>query len=494
MVEESIPEYDQWRFKSRYHQMQIEWMNEKKIYPEIPFLLPDDGYQEMKNKIRKRRWEELASPATRINANIIREFYANVSRLDMREPPTYKSYVRGVEVDFSSDAIKKVLGLKSVRFSEPGYQQRLNEDQDYDEIARDICMENSEWEGDDRNKYKYLKRCNLTPEAKGWYELMKRSILGTVNTSEVNRERAVMLHCIIVGGETRVHEILAKDIQKLAEKNSAGSWLYYPSTIWRLCAKAKVPMEEENPMWLSQGMPITIERMMMPPEAHQGRRPHGRRQREEPMEEDEPHIEEKPQEEEEQPHFFPHGNMDMTQMQEAIGRLSQQYTRIQERQEEYHSLYMKHQQAQEERELRMMNKQSEFESRFLVMQEEHAFQSHESFGKLEQMQAENLRALKEFTTLQDARYEVQADYNINSQIKLNYIGEHLHNMDPAFPTFDEFFKKRSEIEVSNAMKLEDRVEEAMNRAGFWQDQQTTDMDTGNTINQVYERRKKKHDK
>ncbi|KAL4287603.1 hypothetical protein AHAS_Ahas19G0202700 [Arachis hypogaea] len=183
-----------------------------------------------------------------------------------------------------------------------------------------------------------------------------------------------------------------------------------------------------------------------------------------------------------------------SQLKEAIGRLSQQYMRIQERQEEYHSLYMKNQQEQEERELRMMNKQSEFESKFFAMQEEHAFQSHESFGKLAQMQAENLRALKEFTTLQDARYEVQADYNINSQIKLNYIGEHLHNMDPAFPTFDEFFKRRSEIEVSNAMKLEDRVEEAMNKAGFWRDQQTTDMDTGNTSNQVYERRKKKHDK
>ncbi|PWG75134.1 hypothetical protein DF186_14235, partial [Enterococcus hirae] len=61
-------------------------------------------------------------------------------------------------------------------------------------------MENSEWEGDDKNRYKYLKRCNFIPEVKGWYELMKRLILGTVNISEVNRERVVMLYCIIVGG------------------------------------------------------------------------------------------------------------------------------------------------------------------------------------------------------------------------------------------------------------------------------------------------------
>ncbi|XP_057723901.1 uncharacterized protein LOC130939852 [Arachis stenosperma] len=234
--------------------------------------------------------------------------------------------------------------------------------------------------------------------------------------------------------------------------------------------------------------------MIITPEAHHGRRPHGRRQREELMEEDELHQEEEPQEEEEQPHFFPHGNMDMTQMQEAIGRLSHQYTRIQERQQEYHSQYLKHHQEQQEWQLKMMNQQNEFESKFTAMQEEHAFQSHEAFGKLAQMQAETMRALNEFTTLQDARYEVQADYNINSQIRLNYIGEHLNTMDPAFPTFEEFFKKKSEIEVNKAMMLEDRVEEAMNKAGFWRGQQPTNMDTGNASNQVYERRKKKHDK
>ncbi|QHO57721.1 uncharacterized protein DS421_3g84660 [Arachis hypogaea] len=204
--------------------------------------------------------------------------------------------------------------------------------------------------------------------------------------------------------------------------------------------------------------------------------------------------EESQEEEERQQHIPSYNNMDMTQMQEAIGRLSQQYTRIQERQEEYHLQYMKHQQEQQEWQLKMMNQQSEFESKFFVMQEEHAFQSHESFGKLAQMQAENMRAFKEFTTLQDARYEVQADYNINSQIKLNYIGEHLHNMDPVFPTYDEFFNKKSEIEVSKAMSLEDRVEEIMNKAGFWRGQQTTGLDTEGTNSQANARRKKKHDK
>ncbi|XP_057719923.1 uncharacterized protein LOC130934362 [Arachis stenosperma] len=235
-------------------------------------------------------------------------------------------------------------------------------------------------------------------------------------------------------------------------------------------------------------MPITFERMMIVTEAQQSRRPQRRRRREEPREE-----EESQEEQEEQQQFQPHNNMDMTQMQEAIESLSQQYMALQERQEEYHLQYKKHQQRQEECQLRMMSQQRDFESKFLVIQEEQAFQSHESFDKLAQMQAENMRALKEFTTLQDARYEVQADYNINSQIKLNYIVDHLHNMEPAFPTFDEYFKRRSEKEVSKAMGLEDRVEETMNKAGFWRGSTNTDVDTRNTRNQANEKKKKKQD-
>ncbi|KAL4315473.1 hypothetical protein AHAS_Ahas15G0188600 [Arachis hypogaea] len=308
----------------------------------------------MKVKIKKRRWKELTSLITKINANIIREFYANTPRLDMNTAPTYKSYVRGTEVDFSSNAIMKVLGLRTVHFDEPGYHQRISEDPDYDEIA--------------------------------------------------------------MGEEVKVYEIITSDIQRIAEKNLAGAWLHYPSTIMRLCMKAKVPMEDANPTWLNPGLPITFERMMIVTEAQQNQRPQKGRRRGEPQEE--------PQgEQEEQQQFQPQNNMDMVQMQE-----------------------------------------------------------------LTQMQAENMRAFKEFTTLQDARYGVQADYKINSQIKLSYIADHLHNMEPAFPTYDEYFKRRSEREVDKALLLEDKVKETMKKAGFWQ--KLTGKSKGETSQQASEKKKK----
>ncbi|KAL4287677.1 hypothetical protein AHAS_Ahas19G0210100 [Arachis hypogaea] len=151
--------------------------------------------------------------------------------------------------------------------------------------------------------------------------------------------------------------------------------------------------------------------------------------------------------------------MDMVQMQEAIERLSQQYMEIQEKQEEFYSQYMRSQQRQEELQLRMMSQQRDYESRSL-----------------------------EFTTLQDARCGVQADYNINSQIKLSYIAEHLHNIDPAFPTYNEYFKGRSEREVGKALLLEDRVKETMKKAGFGQ--KLKGKNKRKTIEQASEKKKK----
>ncbi|KAL4350401.1 hypothetical protein AHAS_Ahas10G0138300 [Arachis hypogaea] len=99
-----------------------------------------------------------------------------------------------------------------------------------------------------------------------------------------------------------------------------------------------------------------------------------------------------------------------------------------------------------------------------------------------------MRAFMEFTTLQGARYGVQADYNINSQIKLNYIGEHLHSMDPAFPIYDEYFKERSDREIDKAICLENKTEETMKKARFWQ--KLKGKGKGETSKQASEKKKK----
>ena len=98
------PPSDAGRFKTAFHELQYERIKHKKILPELTFQFNDDECPQIREKIEQRGWQELTNPNTKINANLIKEFYANVAREDTTEAPTFKSYVRGTEVDFSPNA------------------------------------------------------------------------------------------------------------------------------------------------------------------------------------------------------------------------------------------------------------------------------------------------------------------------------------------------------------------------------------------------------
>ncbi|MED6177653.1 hypothetical protein PIB30_100177, partial [Stylosanthes scabra] len=56
------------------------------------------------------------------------------------------SYVRGVEVDFSPENIRRVLRLKEhTPRAEIDYATRLNTDQRLDEVLQDLCIPGATW-------------------------------------------------------------------------------------------------------------------------------------------------------------------------------------------------------------------------------------------------------------------------------------------------------------------------------------------------------------
>ncbi|MED6223346.1 hypothetical protein PIB30_073119 [Stylosanthes scabra] len=63
----------------------------------------------------------------------------------------------------------------------------------------------------------YLKRADLEPMTKGWYEFVCRSILPTTNRSELTVERAVLIHSIIIGENINLEEIIADQIYNTRE-------------------------------------------------------------------------------------------------------------------------------------------------------------------------------------------------------------------------------------------------------------------------------------
>ncbi|RYR48962.1 hypothetical protein Ahy_A07g035127 [Arachis hypogaea] len=121
---ESVP-FDEKKFKTAFHEREFEWIRARKILPELIFQINANESPQILEKIEQRGWQLLTSPEGKINGNLIKEFYANVVREDKTKAPTFKSYVRGKEVDFSPNALTRVLHLKSPRFDEESYQARI---------------------------------------------------------------------------------------------------------------------------------------------------------------------------------------------------------------------------------------------------------------------------------------------------------------------------------------------------------------------------------
>ncbi|MED6180668.1 hypothetical protein PIB30_012266 [Stylosanthes scabra] len=129
------------------------------------------------------------------------------------------------------------------------YEERVaNKDCRLDHVQEDLCIEGGEWVRHKDGRPHYLRRADLEPMTKGWYDFVRRSIMPTTNRSELTVERAVLIHSIIIGENINVKEIIAKQFYKFIYKTDLASSLPFPSIIAALCADAKVPAIKNDSM------------------------------------------------------------------------------------------------------------------------------------------------------------------------------------------------------------------------------------------------------
>ncbi|MED6133690.1 hypothetical protein PIB30_030451 [Stylosanthes scabra] len=100
-----------------------------------------------------------------------------------------------------------------------------------EEVQECLCLEGREWVCHRDGRPHYLRRNDLEPMAKGWYDFVFRSILPTTNRSELTVERAVLIHSIIIGENINVEDIIADQFYKFIYKTDLSSSLPFPSII-----------------------------------------------------------------------------------------------------------------------------------------------------------------------------------------------------------------------------------------------------------------------
>ncbi|MED6117333.1 hypothetical protein PIB30_109010, partial [Stylosanthes scabra] len=261
--------YNNHRFLSVFNQNIYEEAKNKDIISEKGFELKDGEYPQVHNQITLRGWKRLTSPRMNVKMLMIKEFFANAARaqseLNDHEHHPLKSFVRGVEVDFSPANIKRVMKFKDqTQGAATDYSTRLATNQKLDEVLRELCIPEATWKlGTGQNPQPIqLRRKELQPLARGWLELIIHNIQPSSNRSEVTVARAILIHSIRKGEDVRVEELISAKIVNMAQNLSLKGKLGFPSLIYKLCKDAKVPFREyKGTPSVEEESPITAKLM-----------------------------------------------------------------------------------------------------------------------------------------------------------------------------------------------------------------------------------------
>ncbi|MED6190414.1 hypothetical protein PIB30_105738 [Stylosanthes scabra] len=308
------------RFKTPFHEAHFKGkLSARKVLPELAIDYNDEILSPCAMQIKTRKWEKLTSPLPAIGHNLVKEFYANAWEPDKanRKPYTYTTMVQGKDISFAPSNIKRVLRhSKDPLPNAASYEERkANKDYRLEEVLECLCLEGRESVRHKDGRPHYLRRNDLEPMAKGWYDFVCRSIMPTTNRSELTVERAVLIHSIIIGENINVEEIIAEQFYKFIYKTDLSSSLPFPSIIAALCLDAKVVPHKDDTM-IPQEMPIAGEAMVRTRET----RPRQPRQ-EVPPPQQPPQVH---QQHELPPNFYTHFDASMSQI----------YRRLDQQQEE----------------------------------------------------------------------------------------------------------------------------------------------------------------
>ncbi|MED6198236.1 hypothetical protein PIB30_064256 [Stylosanthes scabra] len=214
--------------------------------------------------------------------------------------------VRGVDISFAPDAIRKVLKTRERPLPNvASYHDRKNENLRLDKVQEYLCEEGGEWVRHANGRPHYLKRNDLTDMARGWYDFVCKSIMPTTNRSELTVDRALLIHSIMIGEDIRVEEIIADQIYKFVNKKNIRSKLAFPGIIALLCWEAKVKVPGDT--FIPQELGIDAEAMARVRELRQ---PRQQRAAAPQQQQPQPQV----QQQEFPPNFYTHFDASMSQI------------------------------------------------------------------------------------------------------------------------------------------------------------------------------------
>ncbi|MED6115014.1 hypothetical protein PIB30_086106 [Stylosanthes scabra] len=134
---------------------------------------------------------------------------------------TFRSFVRGVPVDFSPGNIRTVMRFRTqVQGATTNFETKKEHDQQLDQVLAYLCMPGATWKlstGQLRVPIQ-LRRQELNRVARGWHEFSIHSLIPSSNRSKIPVIRAILIHCIMRGEDVKAEDIIADKIVRQEQR------------------------------------------------------------------------------------------------------------------------------------------------------------------------------------------------------------------------------------------------------------------------------------
>ena len=217
-------------------------MKERKVHEEKGFILgggKDFGLPaEVANIIRVHKWKSFAAHPSNPILPLVREFYSNIITPDQ----TF-SMVRGIKVSFSAPSINMHFNLEDCDDKFSDMLDSLGGDE-LERVLHSVTVEGTNWLPNKGQGIFICARPNLKPLAKVWYHFIRTRLMPTTHIETVNKERLLLLHCILEGYSINVGKIVQREILGCNLKQKG--CLFFSSLISELCVRAGVDISSTD--------------------------------------------------------------------------------------------------------------------------------------------------------------------------------------------------------------------------------------------------------
>ncbi|CAJ2663002.1 unnamed protein product [Trifolium pratense] len=208
----------------------------------------------IKEEFDRRNWYKFNSSLNTGNRTVALEFLSNGWRVKaaQKRNPQRVVKVRGVNVDYSPEAINSIFGFEVPEVCVVQERRACRSDMSLaqrEALKSQLSLPGSEWIKLSKNNLpSRFKTARLLDISRIWAEFWINNVEPCGNNSEITIDIALAIQAILLGEGLNLGYFLSEDLDELMHKEIGSYSLVHCNLITALCEARRVPEEREDQM------------------------------------------------------------------------------------------------------------------------------------------------------------------------------------------------------------------------------------------------------